>query len=470
MNKFWRKSAITNKPAYVLAFTAVYATVVLGVLLVFAIAQPSDTSIIGITVLLAFVPLLCARLEYTLLALIIFRPLIDIYSGYSVIAYNSLQLNMSSVLAIAVCIWGAYIILRDRMELRTVPGILWIGLFLLVGTVSSLLGSDVVGGFGELIRMSSFVIFYIIGWHLVRRDKHFVVWAINALALSVVVPITLALYQLLTFSGLSWGNLSNRVYGTFGHPNALGFYLVLVLIIVLIKYISAPFQHRSLVYPWVLAGGSIALLFTYTRGAWIGIGVALLILGIGHYRKQLMIVLVTLGLLFVGWQSLNAIVLNVFNVSLSSIPIVSRLTSNPDEQSSIQYRLDIFNAMAPRTLEKPILGHGLASFITLRKQGDIGLYDDPEAHNDYLRLAIETGFVGLLFYILFYAAILRQAIVNFAITQTNSWQKNYSLGLIAIVIAFLAMSVADNIIQGTALMWALMMVLGGLLAIVKPRS
>lgn len=470
MNRSWNKLATTDLPSRSTLFGVCYGVIVVLGLLYFTLAQPASITIIGGTILLAFLPLLFMRIEYALLSLIVTRPLIDIYSGYTVLSIQSLQLNMNALLGVMVCAWGVFMIMHERVQLRAVPGIWWIGGFMSIGALGIVVGVDAFSSLSEWIRVGSLLVLYILGWHVTTKNQHAVVWVINAVAISAVIPIVVAFYQLLTFSGLSFGNLSNRVYGTFGHPNVLGFYLVLVLVIIFVKYVTAPPHHRSLLYPWILAGGTIALLFTYTRGAWIGLVIALTVLGVVKYRRQLLIVVGSLALLALSWQGLNAIVISVFNVDLESIPIVSRITSRDEDADSINYRVDTFNAMAPRVLDKPLFGHGLGTFVVLRQQGDIGLFDDPEAHNDYLRLAVETGLLGLAFYLMFFVSLFRRAVINYLIAKSGSWQKNYTLGCIAVLLAFGAMSISDNILQGTALIWASMLVIGSILAVVKPKT
>lgn len=470
MNKSSNKLAITELPTTAKAIGIAYGVLVIIALLYFTLAQPASITIIGGTLLLAFLPVLFMRIEYTLLTLIIIRPLIDIYSSYTVLTLGSIQLNMNALLGGMVCVWGVLMILHERVNIRSVPGIWWIGGFMSIGMLGIFIGVDSFQTFSEVVRVGSLLVMYILGWHVAVKNQHFVVWVINGVAASICIPIIVAFYQLITFSGLSFGNLTNRVYGTFGHPNVLGFYLVLVLVIVFVKYITAPPHQRSLVYPWILVSGMIALLFTYTRGAWIGLVISLIVLGLGRYHKHLIIGGATVLLLVISWQGVNALVLNIFNVSLDDIPVVSRITSRDEEADSIDFRLDTYNAMAPRILDNPVFGHGLGTFVILRKQGNLGLFDDPEAHNDYLRLAVEVGLLGVGLYLLFFASLFRRAIINFLIAKSGSWQKNYTLGGIAILCAFGAMSVSDNILQGTALTWASMLVIGSILAIVRPRG
>lgn len=446
-----------------------YCAAIVIALVYFSITGAEPFQIIALTCLLAIVPVFFLRTEYGILTLIVLRPIIDTFSSYSVISIRSLSLNMNAILGVAVLVWAAYIILKYRIELRKIPGMFWIVGLLLVTAASMLVTIDLGTSITELLRFSSLFVFYIIGYHITQRNNHFIVWVINALAASAVVPILVGVYQLISFSGLSAGGLSNRIYATFGHPNVLGFYMVLVITIVLIKYISTPLQHRSLLYPWVLAGATMALLFTYTRGAWLGLVVVFIVIGIVKFRKALGFTVVGIMLLFGIGSTLNAIFIDTFNINLTDIQLISRFTTRDEESDSIAWRLGVLETMAPKTLDSPLLGYGIGNFVTLRKLGDIGLYDDPEAHNDYLRIAIETGLLGLAVYVLWIANLVRLAVRKYLVMPKRSWQQMYALGLVALVLAFYAMSIGDNILQGTPVMWSFMLIVGSFLAIKHPH-
>ena len=446
-------------------FTAMYGVLAIVGIVYLSLTRPSGFEVIAITSMLAVLQLFFFKAEYGILALIVARPIIDTFAGYTVLTIRSFSVNMNAVLGIAVIAWGLFIILRDRIDLRKVPGMIWIVLLLAASTASIAVSIDVAISITELLRMSSLFLFYIIGWHLTQQDNHFIVWVVNAIAISAIAPIVVSLYQLITISGLSYGGLSNRLYGTFGHPNVLGFYMVLVIAIVLSKYLSAPFRHRSLLYPWILAGAGFALLFTYTRGAWLGLAAFLIVLGIMKYRKPFIMVIIAISLLIVSAQGINQLSVSLFNYDLNEVPLVNRFTSRSEEGDSITWRLEVVQEMVPKTLQQPALGYGIGNFVTLRERGDIGLFEDPEAHNDYLRLAVEIGYVGLAMYIGWILALSKNAWFKLATFHKNSWQRNYAIAALGLIAAFYLMSAGDNILQGTPVMWSFMLAMGSLLGI-----
>lgn len=452
-----------------MVFMTGYAIIAALGIVYFSLARPDNFVIIGITTILAILPLFFVRAEYGVLALIIIRPIIDTFSNYTVISTDVISLNMNAVLGITVCVWGVIVIIREDIRISHIPGIGWVLALLATAALSILVSIDAFVSISELLRMASLFVFFVIGWHIMQRDNHFIVWVINALAISAVIPILLGGWQLISFSGLNFGGLSNRIYGTFGHPNVLGFYMVLVLGAVLTKYLAGSLRHKSLVYPWVLAGGLLALMFTYGRGAWIGLGIVLVTFGLMEYRKVLTYTVVGLIAVAMLWQGLNLVTAQLFNIYLTDIPVVSRLTTRNDEADSINWRLEVLNTMTPKVVAQPLLGYGIGNFVTLRNQGDIGLFEDPEAHNDYLRLAVEIGLVGLGLYLVWILHLFRRAWQLYASLPKNSWQKHYAIGLIGLLLAFFAMSVSDNVLQGTPVMWSFMLVIGALFGIKHPH-
>ncbi len=447
-----------------------YSLLALVAVLFFILFSPAVYVVVGATAVLCVLPIFLIKTEYGLLLLIFIRPLIDTFSGYSVNFFDRLTLNMNGILAILVCAWLGLVWLRDGIRFRTIIGRWPLIAFLLVSALSMLTTLSLTTSISEWLRLLSLAVFFIVAQHLAQTNKHFIVHIINVAAWSLIIPILVGFYQLVTNGGLSFADLSNRIYGTLGHPNVFGFYLVFVLSVMLVKYIATPKPERSLLYPWILTFGSLALLFTYTRAAWIGMGIILGILGIVRYRKAVIITGTVISVLFVFGQFINQVALDNFNVNLYDIPLIGRFTTRNEEADSINWRLEVIKTMAPRVLERPYLGFGVGNFVTLREQStDFGMFDDPEAHNDYLRLAIETGLIGLMTYLVFLATLGVQTIKNYLAWPKTAWQKWYSLILGAMLLAYATMSVSDNLLQGTPVMWMLMSLIGALISLRKPK-
>jgi O-antigen ligase len=450
--------------------TIFYAFLGAAALLYIVLFSPPLYLAVGVVAVLCVLPIFFIKTEYGLLLLIFIRPLIDIFSGYSVTLFDRLTLNLNAVLAVLVCVWLALVWLRDRIHWSTIIGRWPLLAFLVASGVSAVYSIDFTASLSEWLRLLSLVVFFVVAQHLAQTNKHFIVHIINVAAWSLVIPLLVAGFQLVTGGGLDFGELSNRVYGTLGHPNVFALYLVFILAVMLIKYIATPKPERSLLYPWILAFGSIALLFTYTRAAWIGLGIILAILGLVRYRKAIVLTGALISVVLVFGQMINQFAIDTLNVNLYDIPLVGRFTTRSEEADSINWRLEVLQTMAPRVLERPYFGFGIGNFVALRQEDpDFGLFDDPEAHNDYLRLAIETGFIGLISYLIFLLVLGIQTIKNYLAWPKTAWQKWYSLILGAMLIAFAVMSVSDNLLQGTPVMWMFLSLVGALVTLQRSK-
>jgi O-antigen ligase len=121
------------------------------------------------------------------------------------------------------------------------------------------------------------------------------------------------------------------------------------------------------------------LVFTFSRGGYVGLLAGLLILGVIRDRKLLFVLLIIL----VGWQSLvpNAVRERVL------------MTYHEGEglESSAQERVDIWQDALDVIKHNPITGTGFDTYRFMRR---VGPYTD--THNYYLKVVLEMGFVGLL--------------------------------------------------------------------------
>ncbi len=451
--------------------TIAYCAGIIAVLAYCILAQPDTSSAVGLIAAAALSPIFILKTEYGLYALLIVRPLIDAFAGYAIISTPQVVINLNAVVAILVILWLAFTFARDNVRASWVPGLGWLIAFLVWGLVSLVNTADAFVTISEWLRMGSVVAIFIISCHVAKQRAHALTRLIPVLGIAMVIPLVVALVQWLTLGGLSFGTLTNRVYGTFGHPNVLAFYLVCTVSVLMVTQLATPLKQRSLLYPWLIAAGLLGLLFTYTRGAWLGFLIIQLIVGLKYHRKMVTVLAGAVIVLFIFWQTMNAVMISTFNFSLNDISLIQRFTTRDEEADSIDWRLGVLQTMAPRTLEQPITGFGLGNFVTLRKQSvELGLYDDPEAHNDYLRLAIEMGFVGLALYIGFWISVLGVVWKNFNKAKAGSWQQRYSLLAIAMILALLEMSVGDNLLQGTAVIWTYLAVIGTIAIETMPKK
>ncbi len=171
-----------------------------------------------------------------------------------------------------------------------------------------------------------------------------------------------------------------------------------------------------------------------TRGAWIGIIVGLLIVStlIKETRKFVGIYLIILLLIFLP-QILDRI---------------ADLIERPRRSyymSSCAFRLEHWYALLKNAfIHKPLLGYGLGQsmFVAVKYSRFTNI-----PHNDYLRILIEVGIIGLLPFIIFWAHNIMRLF--------RKIQKKVNLEfnsiLLSLTASLLVSSAADNLIYSISI-------------------
>lgn len=223
-----------------------------------------------------------------------------------------------------------------------------------------------------------------------------------------------------------------RFGGIFGQPNLLGGFLALAIPSMVALAASERVWWRRLSGSLLVMAAMAGLVFTYSRGAWLGTGVGLLILlpvlGRGFW---LILGVVLLGPVLVGMvTSADAV--------LARLDSIAAAGSDP----ALMERLEIWGMAFRLVAEHPLLGVGLGNFQAAYGRlmvPDLPLLTYPlelpeHAHNLFLNLAVEVGLVGVsAFAWLLAVAFLRvQQIRRFADWRVGVWSMGLAAGLVAI--------------------------------------
>ena len=197
----------------------------------------------------------------------------------------------------------------------------------------------------------------------------------------------------------SGGIRSLRAYGLTDHPNILGGCLAFALVLVAGWYVGTESRWRTLAVG-LFALGSLGLLLTFSRAAWLALGgglilIAGLFLKTGQTRPlrdwlALMGAMLILVLPF-AWQNAGYLGMR-FDVRAS-------LTEGTPENRSISERSALNRAVNTVFAEQAVVGIGLGTLPrALRdRYPDFPLNYQP-AHVVLLDVAAETGVFGALFH------------------------------------------------------------------------
>lgn len=389
-----------------------------------------------------------------LFILLALRPMMDIVGDRSIVLFDRFSINIAAATGVLAIGWCVLVLVEKKTLLFNKP-LFWPLLALLgIGAASLLWTQSLSSTVYELVRIASIIGMYLVTCALITTQKQFTRFA-HTLLLSLIVPVALGLYQIATHTGYSFFDLSNRVYGTFGHPNVFGFYLVL-MIAVLGSYALIPWKNRE---KGIMIAGflllAVLLALTYTRGAWLGMLVVLVVVGLARKPKVVLAASVFSVFIVLSAPIVNRWTFDISGVDLSKLPVVSRLTQNSnDETNSIDWRFGVWHDMLPMFRARPILGYGLGTFPDVRELQVNDYYASTEAHNDFLRLAVETGIVGLAVYVLLLLLVAHALIRTYHALAGSSYQL-VVLAMLGFLAGFVVMSFFDNLLQGTPVMWAM---------------
>lgn len=417
---------------------------------------PADMIIVIAAMLIAGHAILKEKL---LLAFLIVRPIVDFWRDSVLISYQDHRLNVNAIIAIAFLIWSSCMLIRERKKLTKAPTAFLFPVSALAIFGSTLYSVDPGTTLIEAIKFVNIGAFFFLSYLFVKEKSITVKQLITATMVSGVVPGVVGLLQWITHTGLATAEIRGRVYGTFAHPNVLAFYL-LSLIIVLIywgashpEYISKKHQNFFIALFGVLG---ILLLLTYTRAAWIGLLIFLVIIGIARYNRMLGYVVAGITLFYLIFFPVNELLMATTAINLQQIPLIGRLTSRNEDADSFAWRMALVRETIPLIQARPLLGYGYGTFENVwgENRSLTHLWDDSaESHNDYLRLALEIGTVGLVLYTLLLIRLLHLSI-----------SPHPRIFLFAWMVSFIILSLSDNMLHHTPVMWLMWSWWGALLA------
>lgn len=195
-------------------------------------------------------------------------------------------------------------------------------------------------------------------------------------------------------------DIATRVVSTFENPNVFGEYLIMLIPVAFaFALISKRFSQRTLSVA-VLAVSLAALIYTWSRGAWIG----------------------CIGSLIIFFVIVTKYSLGTYCIGLLSVPlmipflpssIIDRFTSIGNmTDSSTSYRVFIWEASANMIKDNFIAGIGIGTeaFQTVYSEYALaGIERAPHSHNLYLQLLVELGVLGFAVFLitifLFYSKV-----------------------------------------------------------------
>ena len=386
---------------------------------------------------------------YFLLGLALIRPSLDILSQIEFQIYSNLPtINLNVIIGGLVFLILIFFFFINVKKIYSTP--LFYPIFIFIGLcfLSIFYSIDTFTSIREFIRIATIFLLYFLAYKLIEDKKDFYL-LLKIILISYIIPAIVGLIQFFNNSGMTddFGGFQ-RIYGTFAHPNLFAFYtffilgLLISLLLTSQKTSSLIFNKKIII---IAIGLSVFLLFaTYTRSALACLSFFVLIFGILKYRRMLLVG----ALLFLAAYFLS----DVFRERLWELISL-------DPYGSIVWRFKLWKDILPLSLWQPWFGYGLGTFEKLTEFYRGFKLGSLNAHNDYLKIFVENGIIGLISYFWIIIGLLLYLLKIFK--RIINQEKFFGMGILIIFLSLMIAASFDNILQTTALQWNLWIIFGG---------
>jgi len=295
-----------------------------------------------------------------------------------------------------------------------------------------------------LIGLGQFLAQFIFG-----LEKVYQFWAVNVVPLFAGFNLGAMILAYPSWLVNLGGQTVLRAFSLFSDPHIFSFYLGLLLPLSFVLYL----KERK---PFLLFNSTflfIALLFTFTRGAYLAVIVSFLALAVLIW-KHLQERKAALGL---------ALALLIFLVP--GTPIANRFYSSFDlNDGSNQGRLEMWQQAGQSGLKNLWQGIGLGNY-SLLVEPDLDYRNPATAHNLYLDIFSEMGLFALIIWLVLILGTLVQLVRR--LTRFRQAEKYLSLALIGSLVYLTVHSFFETAIYSPIILAILMIILSLSTIVVK---
>ena len=320
-----------------------------------------------------------------------------------------------------------------------------------------LMGGVVSVSFSSSIQPALLYVCFMLAYFLavnMIKTTHLTVHFAKLLGISLLISSLYGIYQNFFGSAASgwhdsamFSDISTRVFSTFDNPNVFGEYLILLIPLGISMLLLSSGTWRRLLSAAVVLSAGLSLVYTWSRGAWLGF-----------------IISIALYLLFMNRHTISfyAVLLLASPIALRFMPssVTNRFGSIGNlNDTSTNYRVNIWKAVVKMIRDTFFSGIGVGEGAFSRiypLYALSGIESAPHSHNLYLQITVETGAIGLAAFIIAMFLIIKQCLSSYRRVYEGSrdgtvydfGQKKFSfltVGAVCGIIAFLVMGMTDYV-------------------------
>ncbi len=330
-------------------------------------------------------------------------------------------------------------------------------LFLIIAFLSLFVATDVIVGIKKLLFLINIFLLYIIVRNVIFRNPEMKPRIIKAGGAAGIISLIIGYSQLISvmvaplytfwqwwsrnvisvfygidlskllavsntwFSYYEGGPPTLRMFSVF--PDSHSFALFAIISLIFFTYLLYKESKKIFWIPIVLS--FLALVFSGSRGVWVGGGIPFLIVisllifknklkNVGHstshikpYLKAFLAMLIIFALAF----PVSSLIMSQSYQGADGTLAFKRAKTLTDlEELSVKSRMEIWQKSLKSILKRPILGVGIGNYPVVLDQDISTAKKGASAHNLYLDIASEIGLLGLVVLLLIFWQILKRAI------------------------------------------------------------
>ncbi len=394
------------------------------------------------------------NVEFSILSLLVLRSALDPFSERGIPGAFAIAFSALALLYITVQLFCKRPVQLDAFGWFFIGWILVQGIWVVLLPIGGLgLGGEQLSvAMREWVRIASWLMAYLLVFQMKERLRPEQV--VGGLLFALVIPVTTAFLQMIVpgrllpwFLAVNVNQHDFRINGTLGVANT--FVTFLILFIGLTYWKISTVKNRL---PWFFLLGALVVCLVTTK---VLVGIVMLIvliatlvlprLSFGNLIGSALLLIVMVGLFGsteYGIERLSSVtqtpLLNP-NIDVSRAILLASYDDN-----SFNWRIAQWSALMQHWSHAPILGYGLQ---TTNVFGPMFAW----AHNDYVRVLVEEGIVGLILFLAFWGVQLVRLLRLIQSPFTHRSQKSFCSVLAAFLLAAMVGMLTENVWSHTAL-------------------
>jgi len=270
-----------------------------------------------------------------------------------------------------------------------------------------------------------FSVYYIVANTV--TDRREIRKLITTLSIGVLISCMIAFRQYAAMGD------AKRIAGALGDVNDLAAYFAICgSFLIPVAFIARGYSWwRQIIVLGGAVASTVATFLPKSRGAYVGIGVAIMYLSKLIDRRFFIVVL--LALLASPFWLPGSVLDRIAETRAESVEIVIIGDSTDSLDPSAAVRLDIWKVVLASSIRRPILGHGYGSIPYLT----YGHLDKPwSAHSLYVETIGEMGLVGLVALIWLLTSCFRSGLTLLRSGPT-AFDRRLAIGFLAATVALI---------------------------------